>query len=91
MTRVRELGVQASSDTVSDEERGFIQKEVGQLYQRIERISQSTKYGKTELLNGSGGTYDFQVGIGNDADTDRIGFDAAEMNSDRLEPRRRQL
>ena len=81
MTRVRELGVQASSDTVGDDERGFIQKEVGQLTKEIERISQTTKYGKTALLNGEGGEFQFQVGIGNDDATDRIGFKATDLNA----------
>ena len=81
LTRVRELGVQASSDTVSDTERGFIQKEVGQLTSEVERIAQSTKYGKTNLLNGSGGKFDFQVGINNEDGVDRIGFEAAELDS----------
>jgi flagellin len=81
LTRVRELGVQASSDTVGDDERGFIQKEVGQLTKEIERISQTTKYGKTALLNGEGGSFEFQVGIGNDDATDRIGFEASDLNA----------
>ena len=40
MTRLRELGVQAASDTVGDTERGFINQEVKQLVNEVERISQ---------------------------------------------------
>src|SRR3954468_11308025 len=50
LTRLRELGVQASSDTVGNVERGFINKEVQQLKMESERISQVTRFGKTSLL-----------------------------------------
>ena len=39
--RFRELSIQAASDTISDVERGFTEKEVQQLKSEIERISQS--------------------------------------------------
>ncbi|MGZ3769191.1 MAG: flagellin N-terminal helical domain-containing protein [Bdellovibrio sp.] len=81
LTRVRELGVQASSDTVGDTERGFLNKEVQQLKAESQRITQTTKFGTTKLLDGSGDTFDFQVGIGNDAEADRIGFNAGETNA----------
>lgn len=81
LTRLRELGVQAASDTVGDVERGFINKEVQQLKMETERIAQSTRFGKTELLNGSGGRFDFQVDINNDDFKDRIGFDASEIRA----------
>src|ERR1700748_463701 len=42
LTRMRELGVQAASDTVGDVERSFINKEVQQLKMESERIAQST-------------------------------------------------
>jgi flagellin len=81
LTRFRELGVQASSDTVGDTERGFINKEVMQLKDEAERISRTTKFGKTALLDGSGGRFDFQVDVNNDAFNDRIGYDAGKQNA----------
>ena len=36
VTRLRELGIQAASDTVGDTERGFLHKEVAQLKQKGE-------------------------------------------------------
>jgi flagellin len=81
LTRFRELGVQASSDTVGDEERGFINKEVQQLKDEAQRIAKSTRFGKTQLLDGSGGRFDFQVGLNNDDFNDRIGFDSGEQNA----------
>ncbi|MES2962332.1 MAG: flagellin [Bdellovibrionota bacterium] len=76
--RLRELGIQAASDTVGDTERGFINKEVMQLKDEMQRISQVTTWGKTKLLDGSTPTYDFQVGIQNDDFEDRISFAASE-------------
>lgn len=78
VTRMRELGVQASSDTVGDNERGFINKEVNQLKNELQRIAQSTAWGSTKLLDGSSPQFDFQVGINNNEFEDRITFNAAE-------------
>ena len=81
LTRMRELGVQAASDNVGDIERGFINKEVQQLKLESERIAQSTRFGKTDLLNGTGQRFEFQVDINNDDFKDRIGFDASEIRA----------
>jgi len=75
--RIRELGIQAASDTVGDTERGFINTEVQQLKSEMQRISDSTKWGKTKLLDGSTPTFDFQVGLNNSAESDRLSFDSA--------------
>lgn len=81
ITRLRELGIQAASDTVGEVERGFVDKEVQQLKSETQRIAQSTKWGSTNLLDGTAGTFDFQVGIYNKAEEDRIGFDASLTNA----------
>ena len=81
LTRMRELGVQASSDTIGDVERGFLDKEVQQLKSEAQRITQTTKFGTTKLLDGSGDSFDFQVGINNDDEADRISFNAGETNA----------
>lgn len=76
--RLRELGIQAASDTVGENERGFINTEVGQLKDELQRIAQVTTWGRTKLLDGSTPTYDFQVGIYNGDFEDRISFVASE-------------
>ena len=81
LTRMRELGIQAASDTVGEHERGFIDGEVQQLKQEMERISQTTRFGKQDLLNGTGQKFDIQVGINNDSFKDRISFDSSVLNS----------
>ncbi len=79
MTRLRELGTQAASDTVGEMERSFIDKEVQQLKQEAQRISETTKFGSTRLLDGSSATLDFQVDINNNDFQDRISFNASEQ------------
>jgi flagellin len=74
LLRLRELSVQAASDTVGDQERGFTDKEFQALKSEIDRISQVTKYNGTQLLNGSGATLDFQVGIENSPENDRLQY-----------------
>lgn len=81
VTRLRELGIQAASDTVGSTERGFIDKEVQQLKSEAQRISLSTKWGSTNLLDGSTPAFDFQVGVYNNAEQDRITFNASENNA----------
>jgi len=76
--RLRELGIQASSDTVGDVERGFLNKEVEQLKSEVQRIANVTTWGTTKLLDGSSPTFDFQVGLFNNAEEDRISFQAGQ-------------
>jgi len=78
--RLRELSVQAASDTVGERERGFLNNEVQQLKLEMERISQSTEYNGTKLLNGEGNSLDFQIGVKNDAFQDRISYEPGQTN-----------
>ncbi len=80
LTRLRELGVQAASDTIGDTERGFVNKEVQQLKNEVQRIASSTRFNGAQLLDGSGGEFSFQVDIGNDDFKDRITFDTSEQS-----------
>jgi flagellin len=77
LVRMRELAMQSASDTVSDKERGFTDKETQQLKAEMQRISQTTRFGNTKLLDGSGGSFDFQVGINNNDNEDRIKYDSS--------------
>ncbi|MBO9667644.1 MAG: flagellin FliC [Bdellovibrio sp.] len=78
VVRLRELGIQAASDTVGETERGMLNKEVTQLKSEIQRIASVTTWGTTKLLDGSSPEFDFQVGIRNNAEEDRISFKAGE-------------
>jgi flagellin len=81
LIRLRELGVQASSDTIGDTERKFIDVEYQQLKSELQRITESTTFNGFDLLNGTGGVIDIQVGVHNDSFKDRISFNAAAANS----------
>lgn len=81
LIRLRELAVQASSDTIGDTERKFIDVEYQQLKSEIQRISEVTTFNGRDLLNGTGGVIDIQVGTHNDVFKDRISFNASAANS----------
>ncbi len=78
ITRLRELGIQAASDTIGDVERAFVDKEVQQLKDEMQRIAQVTTWGKTKLLDGTSPDFDYQVGVFNNEFEDRITFKASE-------------
>ncbi len=80
VTRLRELGIQASSDTIGETERGFIQKEVDSMKSEIQRVAESTSFGSRKLLDGTGGVYDIHIGTGANEKTDWIAYDAAVSN-----------
>ncbi len=80
LVRLRELSIQASSDTVGDKERGFLDKEYQQLKTEVDRISQSTSFNGTNLLNGEGSQMDFQVGAFA-GEQNKITFDVSETNA----------
>lgn len=81
LVRLRELTVQAASDTVGDTERGFLDKEYQNLLQEVDRIAESTTFGKTNLLNGEGpDQMDFQVGI-NSGEFNQISYDSSATDA----------
>lgn len=81
MIRLRELGVQAASDTIGDKERGFIDQEGQSLLKEIDRIANTTEFDGTPLLNGQAkkSVLQIQVGIRNN-DADRISFNTKESD-----------
>ena len=58
--RIREIAVQSSNATVED--RTGLQAEVDQLTQEISRITATTQFNGTQLLDGTGGSLVFQIG-----------------------------
>jgi flagellin len=73
LVRLRELAVYAASDTIGDDERGFLNTEFSGLTQEFDRIAKSTRYGNKQLLTGSGQQFQFQVGA-NQGDENVIKF-----------------
>jgi flagellin len=72
LIRMRELGVQAASDTVGPRERKFLDTEFQQLGEEIDRIANSTEFNGNPLLNGNGSTFEIQIGTKNNPLVDRI-------------------
>jgi len=79
MIRLRELSIQAASDTIGDRERGFIDEEVQSLKSEVNRIAEVTTFNGTPLLTGDGDKdmLEIQVGIRNNV-ADRISFNVEE-------------
>jgi len=74
LIRLRELAVQAASDTVGPTERKFLNTEYEALLSEIDRISNATEFNKMPLLNGTGSVFDIQVGTRNNPNIDRLTF-----------------
>lgn len=79
LIRLRELGVQAASDTVGDKERGFINKEYDSLKQEVDRIAGSTNFNGTQLLSGAGKDLTFHVGAFA-GEENKIHYDTTQTN-----------
>lgn len=79
--RLRELSVQAASDTVGTTERGFSDIEFQSLKEEIDRISKSTEFNGIKLLDGTGGKLEFQVGTKNDPILDRLQYDGSRADA----------
>ena len=88
LVRLRELGVQAASDTIGPKERRYLDEEYQSLKEEMDRIANSTEFNGTVLLDGTGGTLDFQINTGglNLLGVDRISFNAfkLDVNADKL-------
>ena len=81
LIRLRELAVQAASDTIGPVERQFLNVEYDQLVSEIDRIADGTEFNGTQLLSGTGSILDFQVGTRNDPNIDRLSFDASKADA----------
>lgn len=79
--RLRELAMQAASDTVGDTEREFSNIEFQQLKEEVQRISMSSEFNGRQLLDGTSGIVEIQVGTKNDAFKDRIKYDGTSISA----------
>ena len=81
LIRLRELSIQAASDTIGDVERSFVDKEVQQLKAEVDRISANTEYNGTKLLNGTAAQLEIQVGTHNNPLLDRMIYDPQGLST----------
>lgn len=78
LIRMRELGVQAASDTIGPKERIYLDLEYQALKDEIDRIAYATEFNGTQLLDGTGGILEIQINTGGD---NILGVDRLEYNS----------
>lgn len=81
LIRLRELAIQAASDTVGNTERHFTDREFQSLKQEIDRIANVTNFNGTPLLNGKAGIFEIQVGTQNNEILDRIVYNGATADA----------
>lgn len=60
--RMRELSIQASTDTLTDDDRKLIQQEVEELVEELDSISERTEFNKRRLLNDDYEEFIFHTG-----------------------------
>lgn len=82
LQRIRELAVQASNDSISSTERGYLDTEVQQLIAEIDRVANTTQFNGVDLLDGdyASTALQFQVGHRNNAN-DRFSINIADVNT----------
>ncbi|HEX7783680.1 MAG TPA: flagellin [Sphingobium sp.] len=78
LQRIRELAVQASTSTVSDNDRVSIKAEADQLVEQIGNISDTTKFNGVKL---SGTAFDIQTGTGS---SDKVTYTIGAMDATSL-------
>jgi flagellin len=67
LIRMRELAMQATTDTVGTAEKALLQTEFSELRSEIGRIANVTQFNGVNLLDGTQSQFNFQVGIGTTA------------------------
>ena len=73
--RMRDLSVQAASDTNADTDRQAMQVEYDELALEITRIANETTFNGKSLINGSGANITIQVGAGTTTGVDTVSID----------------
>ncbi len=81
LQRIRELSVQSSNGIYSDSDRSTLDAEVQQLVSELDRISETTSFNGQNILDGSQGQIDLQVGS---EAGQTISFEIAAVNSSSL-------
>jgi flagellin len=72
LTRLRELAIQSSNGSVSNQDRETLDEEFQSLVSEVNRIGRSTEFNGIKLLDGSSSTVSFQVGFGTTTGIDTL-------------------
>ena len=81
LQRMRELSVQASNGTETDDDREAVQKEISQLQDELTRISSTTEFNTMKLLDGSLGGGSSATGIKVDASVSNTALAAGALTT----------
>ncbi len=81
LIRMRELAIQAASDTIGDTERQFTDREFQYLKLEIDRIANATSFNGTPVLNGTTGVLEIQVGVHNNPVLDRVVYNGERADA----------
>lgn len=83
--RMRELAVQASNGTLSDDQRSAINDEFNALRDELSRISDTAEFNGQKLLDGSASSgIALQVGTGSETGTDQINVELGQLDPSTL-------
>jgi flagellin len=80
LQRMRELAVQASTDTNTLDDRKEIQKEINQLLEEIDRIADNTEFNTKKLINGDLAAKKAEAPASGDPSTPASTYEAAVVN-----------
>ncbi len=69
MIRLRELSVQAATDTIGDRERGFLNREYTQLADELDRIGNSTEFNGIKIFDETADRDQFTIQVGTNGTT----------------------
>jgi flagellin len=81
LQRMRELAIQSANGIYADEDRATLDAEVQQLLEELDRIAETTSFNGQQLLDGTLGSVDLQVGS---EANQTIGFSIQAMSTDQL-------
>ena len=72
LVRLRELAIQSSNGSVSDQDKSTLNEEFSSLVAEVNRIGASTEFNGIKLLDGSSSSVSFQIGFGTTANIDTL-------------------
>lgn len=83
MIRLRELTVQAASDTLGDQERGYLNREYTQLVDEVDRITKTAEFNNIKLFD-TGDRSEFVIQVGTNGSTSDANEDTISINLEGL-------
>ena len=84
LTRLRELAIQSSNGSVSDQDKTTLDEEFQSLISEVNRIGRSTEFSGIKLLDGSASSVTFHVGFGTTTGIDTLSVSLAPALSTSL-------